>query len=247
MEVILLERIEKLGQMGDVVNVRSGYARNYLLPKKKAVTKTDGNMAYFESQRTQLEAANLENKSEAEKLSEKIEGIFIAMVRQAGDAGQLYGSVNARDIADAVTKAGYDVNRNQVSLDQPIKMLGLHPVVVNLHPEVDVTVIANVARSADEAETQAKTGTAVLSQAEEEARAEAEVIHEAAADEAVAEQAETIFEDGAAPEATDEVAEEAGEDTAPEVAASDETAEETTEETADTDDSGDGEEANKAE
>ena len=158
MEVILLERIEKLGQMGDVVNVRSGYARNYLLPKKKAVTKTDGNMAYFESQRTQLEAANLENKSEDEKLSEKIEGIFIAMVRQAGDAGQLYGSVNARDIAAGAAEAGFNIERRQITLERPIKTLGLHPVTVSLHPEVQVTVTANVARSAEEAETQERTG-----------------------------------------------------------------------------------------
>ncbi|MBT7249294.1 MAG: 50S ribosomal protein L9 [Rhodospirillaceae bacterium] len=247
MEVILMERIAKLGQMGDVVNVKPGFARNYLLPKGKARRATKENIAHFETQKAQLETQNLERRADAEAVAGKMNDVSVVLVRQAGEAGQLYGSVNARDIADAVTKAGYDVNRNQVSLDQPIKMLGLHPVVVNLHPEVDVTVIANVARSADEAETQAKTGTAVLSQAEEEARAEAEVIHEAAADEAVAEQAETMFEDGAAPEATDEVAEEAGEDTAPEVAASDETAEETTEETADTDDSGDGEKANKAE
>ena len=186
MEVILLERIEKLGQMGDVVNVRSGYARNYLLPKKKAVTKTDGNMAYFESQRTQLEAANLENKSEAEKLSEKIEGIFIAMVRQAGDAGQLYGSVNARDIAAGAAEAGIIIERRQITLERPIKTLGLHPVTVSLHPEVQVTVTANVARSAEEAETQERTGEAVIKTDEDDAD-ERDLLAEALSDDEPAE------------------------------------------------------------
>ena len=186
MEVILLERIEKLGQMGDVVNVRSGYARNYLLPKKKAVTKTDGNMAYFESQRTQLEAANLENKSEAEKLSEKIEGIFIAMVRQAGDAGQLYGSVNARDIAAGAAEVGFNIERRQITLERPIKTLGLHPVTVSLHPEVQVTVTANVARSAEEAETQERTGEAVIKTDEDDAD-ERDLLAEALSDDEPAE------------------------------------------------------------
>ena len=169
MQVILLERIENLGQMGDVVNVRSGYGRNYLLPQKKAVTKTDDSMAYFESQRTRLEAANLENRSEAEKLSEKIEGIFVAMVRQAGEAGQLYGSVNARDIATGVAEAGFNIERRQITLERPIKTIGLHPVTVSLHPEVQVTVTANVARSAEEAETQERTGEAVIKTDEDEA------------------------------------------------------------------------------
>ena len=186
MEVILLERIEKLGQMGDVVNVRSGYARNYLLPKKKAVTKTDGNMAYFESQRTQLEAANLENKSEAEKLSEKIEGIFIAMVRQAGDAGQLYGSVNARDIAAGAAEVGFNIERRQITLERPIKTLGLHPVTVSLHPEVQVTVTANVARSAEEAETQERPGEAVIKTDEDDAD-ERDLLAEALSDDEPAE------------------------------------------------------------
>ena len=169
MEVILLERIEKLGQMGDVVNVRSGYARNYLLPQKKAVTKTDDNIAYFESQRAQLEATNIEHRSEAEKMSKKIEGIFVTMVRQAGDAGQLYGSVNARDIAAGVAEAGFNIARHQVTLERPIKTVGLHPVTVSLHPEVQVTVTANVARSADEAETQERTGEAVIKTDEDDA------------------------------------------------------------------------------
>jgi large subunit ribosomal protein L9 len=190
MQVILLERIEKLGQMGDVVNVRSGYARNYLLPQKKAVTKTDDNMAYFESQRSQLEASNLENKSEAEKLSEKIEGIFVAMVRQAGEAGQLYGSVNARDIAAGVAEAGFNIDRRQITLERPIKTIGLHPVTVSLHPEVQVTVTANVARSADEAATQERTGEAVIKTDEDEADAP-DLLAEALSEEGPAEAADT--------------------------------------------------------
>jgi large subunit ribosomal protein L9 len=182
MEVILLERIEKLGQMGDVVNVRSGYARNYLLPQKKAVTKTDDNMAYFESQRSQFEATNLEHKSEAEKLSEKIEGIFVTMVRQAGDAGQLYGSVNARDIAVGVAEAGFNIERRQVTLERPIKTIGLHPVTVSLHPEVQITVTANVARSAEEAETQERTGEAVIKTDDDDEAAESDLLAEALSD-----------------------------------------------------------------
>jgi large subunit ribosomal protein L9 len=182
MEVILLERIEKLGQMGDVVNVRSGYARNYLLPQKKAVTKTDDNMAYFESQRSQFEATNLEHKSEAEKLSEKIEGIFVTMVRQAGDAGQLYGSVNARDIAVGVAEAGFNIARRQVTLERPIKTIGLHPVTVSLHPEVQITVTANVARSAEEAETQERTGEAVIKTDDDDEAAESDLLAEALSD-----------------------------------------------------------------
>jgi len=182
MQVILLERIEKLGQMGDVVNVRSGYARNYLLPQKKAVTKTDDNMAYFESQRSQFEATNLEHKSEAEKLSEKIEGIFVTMVRQAGDAGQLYGSVNARDIAVGVAEAGFNIARRQVTLERPIKTIGLHPVTVSLHPEVQITVTANVARSAEEAETQERTGEAVIKTDDDDEAAESDLLAEALSD-----------------------------------------------------------------
>ena len=207
MQVILLERIEKLGQMGDVVNVKPGYARNFLLPKGKALRATEDNIKHFDTQKAQLEAQNLERKSEAEGVGEKMEGASVILVRQAGEAGQLYGSVNARDIAQALTEEGFTVGRNQVRLDQPIKILGLHEVSVSLHPEVSVTVTANVARSVDEAETQAETGRAVLSQAEEEARAEAEAAEaaaESAADEAVVEQAETMFEEGAAPEVTDE-------------------------------------------
>ena len=155
-ELILLERVEKLGQMGQVVKVKPGYARNYLLPQKKALRATKENLSFFESQRAQLEANNLERKAEAIEIGGKLEGLTVVIVRQAGESGQLYGSVSARDIADAVTEAGFTVEKRQVTLDRPIKNLGLHPVKIVLHPEVSVTVTANVAQSAEEAEMQAK-------------------------------------------------------------------------------------------
>lgn len=161
MEVILLERIEKLGQMGEEVNVKTGFARNYLLPKNKAVRATDENRMRFQEQRVQLEARNLERKAEAEKVAEPLKGLSVVLIRQAGESGQLYGSVNARDIAEAVTEAGATIGRQQVSLSVPIKSLGMHSVSVNLHPEVTIQVTVNVARSPDEAETQARTGRAV--------------------------------------------------------------------------------------
>ena len=159
MEVILLERIEKLGQMGDLVVVKPGFARNFLLPQKKAVTATQEHKVQFESQRVHLEAQNLEQRTEAEKVGEKLEGQKIVMVRQAGDAGQLYGSVSVRDIADGVIGAGFSINRNQIKLGEPIKSIGLHTVTVNLHPEVSVSIVVNVARSIDEAKIQDKTGS----------------------------------------------------------------------------------------
>jgi large subunit ribosomal protein L9 len=155
-DVILLERVEKLGQMGQVVKVRPGFARNFLLPQKKALRATKENLAYFEKQRTQLEATNLNRRQEAEQVAKTLEGLAVVIVRQAGESGQLYGSVSARDIADAVTAAGFTVERAQIVLDKPIKTLGLHPVRVVLHPEVAVTVTTNVAQSAEEAEMQAK-------------------------------------------------------------------------------------------
>src|SRR6185437_12688387 len=154
--VVLLERIEKLGQMGQVVNVKPGYARNYLLPKKKALRATKDNLAYFEKQRAQLEAGNLKRRGEAEEVAKKLEGLQVVLVRQAGESGQLYGSVSARDIADAVTGAGFTIERQQVVLERPIKTLGLHALRVALHPEVSVGITANVAQSAEEAEMQAK-------------------------------------------------------------------------------------------
>lgn len=156
MQVILLERIGKLGQMGDVVNVKDGFARNFLLPKGKALRATKPNMERFEKERVQLEAHNLELKKEAEGVSTKMDGASIVVIRQAGDSGQLYGSVSTRDIAADVTKAGYEIKRQQVMLDSPIKTLGLHPVRVSLHPEVEVEVTINVARSEDEAQRQAR-------------------------------------------------------------------------------------------
>ena len=169
MEVILLQRIESLGQMGDVVKVKPGFARNYLLPQKKALRATKDNMARFEGQRAHLEANNLEKRSEAEQVSSKLDGITVVIVRQAGETGQLYGSVTARDIAEVVTEAGFTVSRSQVMMDRPIKMLGLHPVRVALHPEVVVTVTVNVAKSTEEAEVQLEAG-GFVSPAEAEAK-----------------------------------------------------------------------------
>lgn len=168
MEVILLQRIESLGQMGDVVTVKPGFARNYLLPQKKALRATDDNRRQFEERRAQLEADNLDRRTDAESVADKMDDVTVFLQRQAGDAGQLYGSVSARDIAAAVTEAGYTVNRSQVQLDRPIKAIGLHTVRVDLHPEVTVSVTANVARSEEEAAVQTKTGRAVVQADEEE-------------------------------------------------------------------------------
>jgi large subunit ribosomal protein L9 len=167
-EVILLERIEKLGQMGDVVRVKPGFARNYLLPQKKALRATTNNRAYFETQRTQLEAQNLERRKDAEAISGKVEGLMVELIRQAGDTGHLYGSVTVRDIADAVSAAGTTIDRRQVQLDQPIKLLGLHTLRIRLHPEVSVSITVNVARSQDEAAAQAR-GESVLDRDREQA------------------------------------------------------------------------------
>ena len=200
MQVILLERVEKLGQMGEVVAVKPGFARNFLLPKGKALRATEKNIKHFERQKAQLEAHNLELKSDADSVGKKIEGISVILVRQAGEAGQLYGSVNARDISQALSNEGFTIARGQIRLEQPIKTLGLHEVSVTLHPDVTVNILANVARSNDEAKTQAKTGRAVLSQAEEEARVEIDMDSEAQVNEAIVKQAEKIFDEGAIPE-----------------------------------------------
>ena len=156
MQIILLERIGKLGQMGDVVSVKDGYARNFLLPQKKAMRATKANMAVFETQRAQLEARNLELKSEAEKVGEKLNGQNAIVIRQAGDTGQLYGSVSTRDISEALTATGFNVERTQVLLEKPIKALGVHEMQIQLHPEVAVIVTINVARTEEEAERQAR-------------------------------------------------------------------------------------------
>jgi large subunit ribosomal protein L9 len=156
MQVILLERVEKLGQMGDEVKVKDGFARNFLLPQKKALRATKTNREYFTTQKSQLEANNLERKKDAEAVAVKLKGQIFALLRQAGDRGQLYGSVSPRDIADVITKGGFTVARGQIALDKPIKMIGLVPVSVILHPEVKVGVTINVARNEDEAERQAR-------------------------------------------------------------------------------------------
>ena len=156
MHVILLERIGRLGQMGDVVRVKDGYARNFLLPQGKALRATDENRKQFETQRVHLEARNLELKTEAEAVAGRLDGQLFIAIRQAGDTGQLYGSVSTRDIAEGVTEGGFSVDRRQVLLDRPIKALGLHEIKVQLHPEVLVKATLNVARSTDEAERQAR-------------------------------------------------------------------------------------------
>ena len=176
MEVILLERIGRLGYMGDTVSVKPGYARNFLLPQKKALRATPSNVAYFETQKVKLQAENATRKAEAETLAKKVDGLKIVVIRTAGEAGHLYGSVSARDIADAVTAAGYTITRDMVAMHHPIKTIGLFDEVVHLHPEVEVTIKVNVARSDAEAKIQFEKGAAVLAStalAEEQAAAEA--------------------------------------------------------------------------
>jgi large subunit ribosomal protein L9 len=161
MQIILLERIEKLGQMGDLVNVKTGYARNYLIPQGKALRANKANMERFEAERAQREANNLELRKDAETEAAKMKGLAVNMVRAASEMGQLFGSVTSRDIAQSVTEAGFTIDRNQVVMDRSIKTLGLTEARIRLHPEVSVTVIVNIARSLAEAETQLKTGMAV--------------------------------------------------------------------------------------
>jgi large subunit ribosomal protein L9 len=192
MQVVLLERVEKLGQIGDVVKVKDGFARNYLLPKKKALRATKANLSYFETQRVQLEARNLEQRKEAEQVGNKLKGKSFVLLRQAGDRGQLYGSVSPRDIADAITAGGFSIVRTQVPIDRAIKTIGLHEIAVVLHPEVRVPVTINVARTEDEAERQAR-GEDVLAERTEEEEALAN--------------AEALFEEGAGPKTEDAEAE----------------------------------------
>jgi len=189
MEVILLERMGRLGQIGDVVTVKDGYARNFLLPQGKALRASDANRERFESERTQLEAHDLERKGEAEAVAEKLNGKSFIVIRQAGDNGQLYGSVSTRDIATAVTEGGFTIERRQVQLDKPIKMLGLHEVRVALHGEVVPHVVVNVARTEDEAARQARGEDVTQELTEEEEDAEAARVA-----------AEGLFEEGAEPE-----------------------------------------------
>ena len=176
MQIVLLERVEKLGQIGDVVNVKPGFARNFLLPRGKALRATKTNIAQFEAQRAQLEARNLERKAEAAQVAAKLDGQTFVVLRQAGETGILYGSVNTRDIAAAITEGGFTAARNQIVLDNPIKSVGLHEVKVQLHPEVRSKVTLNVARNADEAERQARGEDVRVAQDEEEAPEAADLL-----------------------------------------------------------------------
>jgi large subunit ribosomal protein L9 len=209
MEVILLERIEKLGQMGDVVNVKPGYARNYLLPRKKALRASEASRAVFQEQRAQLEAENIKNRQEAEGIATEVNGRTIIIVRQASDSDQLYGSVTTRDIANGITESGVTIDRRQVILPNPIKTVGMHSVRIDLHPEVTTEIVANIARSEEEAETQARGERVdrdgdVIDIAEEKAALEAEAVFEESAEpdvEAVAADAGAAEDAGAADDA----------------------------------------------
>ena len=206
MKVILLERIRKLGQMGETVTVKDGFARNYLLPQGKALRANEKNQAHFDAQRAELEARNLELKGEATKVGEKIADETFVAIRQAGDTGQLYGSVSSRDIADTICENGIQIDRNQILLNRPIKVLGVHEVLVSLHPDVEVKVNINVARTEEEAERQARGEDVTLDVADDE---EEDVLS-----------AEDVFEEGAEP--TEEDAPEEGEETSTEAPAEEE-------------------------
>lgn len=188
MQIILLERVEKLGQLGDVVTVKPGYARNYLLPTGKALRANKANLEKFEAERADREARNADAKSAAESKAKAMEGLTVALVRAASEMGQLFGSVSSRDIADAVIAAGHDMDKRQVNMDKSIKTLGLFPIRVSLHAEVDATVTVNVARSLEEAEKQAKTGQAVVARDDEEDEVETDA--EASAAEVSGEESE---------------------------------------------------------
>jgi large subunit ribosomal protein L9 len=196
MQVILLERVEKLGQMGDEVRVKDGFARNFLLPKKKALRATKANRDYFQAQKAQLEAHNLERKKDADAIAKKLDGQSFILIRQAGDRGQLYGSVSPRDVAAVVEAGGFKIDRNQVQISQAIKAIGLFTLPVVLHPEVRVNITINVARSEDEAERQARGENVLAERTEQEEAVSA---------------AEDMFEEGAAPAADGEASEESAE------------------------------------
>ena len=211
MEIILLERVEKLGQMGDVVKVKPGYARNFLLPQGKALRANKANLERFETEKSQREADNLARRSDAETEAGKMEGLAVSMVRAASEMGQLFGSVTSRDISEAVTEAGFTISRTQVIMEKSIKTLGLHDTRVRLHPEVTVTVTVNVARSLDEAETQLRTGVAVTGMIDDEDEGEVEVAAVEAAEEAATDEApaEEPAADAPAEETASEDADEA--------------------------------------
>jgi large subunit ribosomal protein L9 len=174
MKVILLERVERLGGLGDVVTVRDGFARNFLLPKSKALRATDTNLKVFEGQRVEIEARNATAREAATKSGDKLDGSQYVLIRQAGESGHLYGSVSGRDVAEAVNGKGGVIDRAMVVLDKPLKTLGIHAVKIRLHPEVFVTVSVNIARSADEAERQARGENVITAQFEEDVRLDAE-------------------------------------------------------------------------
>ena len=201
MDVVLLERIDKLGRMGDVVSVRPGHARNFLIPRGKALRASEENVARFEAERAEREAGNAERRGGAEDLASRIEGAHVTLIRQASDNLQLYGSVKARDIADGLVEQGFDIDRRNVVLSGPIKTLGLHTVTAMLHPEVSTTVIANVARTPDEARLQQETGKAVGRGGDEddEADAEAPALEELVGAEAADRTAEDLAFEGEAP------------------------------------------------
>ena len=181
-ELILMQRVDKLGQMGELVKVRPGYARNFLLPQGKAIRANKDNLAQFERDRAQLEALNIKRRGEAERVAERVHGISVVLIRQAGESGSLYGSVSGRDIADGCKAAGLTIERSQVKLEQPIKMLGVTTVQVALHPEVSIPVRVNIARSPEEAERQARGEAAVQTEAEADSSLEAELAAELAAE-----------------------------------------------------------------
>ena len=198
MDVILLERIDKLGQMGDVVSVKNGYARNFLLPQKKALRATEANRSYFESKRTELEAINLERRTEAEAVAKKMEGLHLVLVRQAGEGGQLYGSVTARDVADSLKEEGVKMDRGQVDLNAAIKQLGQYIVPVKLHPEVSVDITVTVSRSKDQTDIDAAAAIAadLMEKAEDAAQAvQLEQEAEQALEEALDTEAKSSAED----------------------------------------------------
>lgn len=249
-QVILLERIEKLGAMGDVVAVKPGYARNYLLPQNKALRATDSNIAYFETQKSALEKANNEKKKDAEKRAKPIEGKTVALIRQAGETGQLYGSVTAKDIAEAVTEAtGEKIERSTIEMNQNFKEIGLFPVSIALHPEVKVNVTVNIARTEDEAKVQEKSGKAlIVDEAADEAAEKAAA--KAAADAKAAEKAKAklMEEDALEAEKTAdaEAAEKAAEDEAKAAKKAEAKAAKKAEAAADEAESAEGEEAKAA-
>lgn len=219
MQIVLLERIAKLGQMGDVVTVKDGYARNFLLPQGKALRANKANLERFENERQQLETRNLERKADAEKVHEKLNGNTFVIIRQSGDSGQLYGSVTSRDVAETLTEAGFEATRAQVAIDQPIKTLGLHNVAIVLHPDVDTSVVINVARTQDEAERQAAGEDVTIDQdaMEEDMLEASEVFEEGVdvdlsdADEDGADEDEAGENDASAEAVAEEVAEESPE------------------------------------